>query len=350
MERCPKITIGMPTFNRALSLPTALNALKNLDYPKDKLRIVFVDNKSADDTPLMLRDFKETMENYYENVIIVSEECNIPEARNLCVNNSIGKYILFIDSDIVAPSSTIKRLLELFELKPQAGIIGLPRKSNPMTLLDKMDFSEKRDQIHPVVTDHIGLDCTMIRKELFDHIGLFDPRFFENEDMELSMRAKKAGYISVLDPSNAVLHLRKSKGYAYQIIWNCFDSYHLARYRFMILQKYKPKWMINRLIFYTAITASIPLATMSIIAKNAIFALPLIMCYGFLFLYNFPKNSGKWKIINPTLRSLWGTFFVVGTLGEIFRNYLVYPCMNVVGRRKFLSDRRRLARKVPTNG
>ena len=314
----------MPIYNRAWSLPAVLDAIRKLDYPKDKIRIIFVDNKSTDETLLILRDFKKQMESAYERVVIVLERCNIPEARNICVTKSVGEYILFIDSDIIAPPNAVRRLLKLFTLDPKARITSFPRRSDPMALEDKIDFSTQLKQPQYEVTSEIGMDCTMIKRELFNDVGLFDRKYRAREDRELVLRANESGYISILDSSKPVRHLQLYKrGIIKEIIWNCVDSFK-AHNRFMILRKYKPKWMVKRLLFYSMFTLSIPLAIISIIMKNPVFALPLIMSYGFIFIYYFRKCSGIWRFINPTLRSLFGIFFVLGVFWEIVKISLTY--------------------------
>ena len=331
MHGRPMITIGILTYNSSWSLPSVLEAVNNLEHPKDRTRIVFADNNSQDETLPILRDFKARMESYYESIIIISHELrksgNIPEGRNICVTNSIGEYILFTDSDVAAPPDTVKRMLELFASNPNAAIAGFPCLSSPMNFLDKLDFYELPKQQKPEVKDVIGMGCTMVKRKLFNEIGLFDLEYSTREDYEISRRASKAGYIILLDISKRALHLKQNREALREIINHCFVSLaEDARHRFMILHKYKPRWMIARLGIYSALIASFLLAISGIFLKEALLSLPFISCFAFVFIYHFLKSSGRWRLINPIPRILFGVFFALGIYWQAINNYLVNPC------------------------
>jgi len=105
--------------NDAKYLPKFLEAMKNLDYPKDKLKWVWLYGKSVDDTLQIILDFHKK-ESYkfevYEDPVF---ERLLPSALyNARLCNEFKKlyqgeeYILFPDSDIVElPPKTLKELI-----------------------------------------------------------------------------------------------------------------------------------------------------------------------------------------------------------------------------------------------
>lgn len=327
----PIITIGILTYNRSLSIPFVLEAVKNLEYPKDRIRIVFVDNNSQDNTPSILSKFKAQMNSYYESIIIQSHEQrksgNIPEGRNICISNSIGEYLLYIDSDVVSPSDTITRMLELFASNPSAAIIGFPCLASPMTFSDKLYAHEIPKSQNPEVQDVIGMGCTMIKRKIFNEIGLFDLEYSTMEDLELSRRARKAGYTVLMDNNKMALHLKQKGEALLEIIEACYFSLTSdAQLRFKILRKYKPKHMIARLGLYSALIASFLLTVVGIVVKDTLLSFPFISCFGLLFIYHFLKCSGKWRLIIPFPRIILGTFFALGIYWQIIKNYVIIPC------------------------
>jgi GT2 family glycosyltransferase/thymidylate kinase len=327
----PIITIGILTYNRSLTIPSVLEAVKNLEYPKNRIRIVFVDNNSQDNTLSILSNFKAQMDSYYESIIILSHEQrksgNIPEGRNICISNSIGEYLLFIDSDVVPPSDTITRMLELFASDPSVAIVGFPCLSSPMTFFDKLYLHERPKKANPEVQDVIGMGSTMVKREIFNEIGLFDLEYSTMEDLEFSRRAKKAGYKIIMDNNKTALHLKQKKEPFLEIMEACYFSLTFeAQLRFKILRKYKPKYMIARLGIYSALIASFFLTIVSIVVKDILLSSLFFLCFGFLFIHHFLKCSGKWRLIIPFTRIILGVFFALGIYWQIIKNYMIIPC------------------------
>ncbi len=97
----PLVTIGIPIKNRFWCIRKVLEAIESLEYPKDKINLVFVDDHSTDGTFEILVKWKNEMERRYYNIVLVQEHTNIPQARNLCIKNMVGEYLLFWDSDVI---------------------------------------------------------------------------------------------------------------------------------------------------------------------------------------------------------------------------------------------------------
>jgi len=330
MESSPIITIGMPTYNSSWSLQSTLDAIEKLNYPKDRIRIVFVDNKSKDETLQMLKGFQGRFKGDYESVIIISELSNISKARNICVINSLGEYVLFIDSDVIPLPNTIKRMLDLFASNPRVGIVGFPYRYDPADLPHKMDLSKDKVPYVRPRDFFFTLGCAMVKRELFNEIGVFDEKYDRVEDWEFDMRTSEAGYVVMVDPTMRPLHLKRARAETYgtirQIIRYCvtfLKSSDRSRAHTTILLKYKPRWLINRMIFYLMMAVSIPLAIVGVFMRSIPLVLPLVTCYGVVFAYHFPKASGKWRLINSILFPLFGMSFAIGMLKEIVKYYLL---------------------------
>ncbi len=201
----PIITIGVPTYNSAPSLPNFLIALEALDYPKDKMRLVFVDNLSTDDTPTMLGEFLQRQGGYYEKALMFSLKSSIPQARNICIENSVGDYLLFLDSDVIPPQNTAKRMIEIFHFNRDVAILGFPYRSRFATHSDSEGSERLRHEPHQALLVQAG--CMMIKLGLIKKIGGFHILFVFDEDFEFCVRAFRAGYRAIIDPTQSVLHL-----------------------------------------------------------------------------------------------------------------------------------------------
>jgi len=134
-------------------------------------------------------------------------------ARNAGAAHASGKYLLFMDNDILVERDCLQRHLRLLEKYPGCWVVGqivnLPE-------MDSTPFGRFRKSLFPFVppeadvqeTDAItGQNVSMPRAD-FEALGGFDESFYvaSGEDRELLMRAKQKGIKLLLDPGIVVLH------------------------------------------------------------------------------------------------------------------------------------------------
>ncbi|MCL5068789.1 MAG: glycosyltransferase, partial [Thaumarchaeota archaeon] len=211
-ESSPLVTIGMPTYNREWSINQVLQSMLQLDYPKSRLRICFVDNESTDATLSILRDFQSAHNEEYERIVIDIARSNISKARNLCFERAKGTdYVFFLDSDILTPPDTLKRLLVHFAEHADLGIASLPwdnknARKRAGILYDAFLPPEKGEFAYKV-----GNGCNLISLKVVAKIGYFNEGLRVHEDGEFCYRARRAGFKILCDFSSEGHHLRDIK-------------------------------------------------------------------------------------------------------------------------------------------
>ena len=226
----PLVTIGMPTFNREWSLPKVLESMSRLDYDKKRLRICFVDGGSTDETMKMIEAFEKEHGNEYERIVVRVERSNISQARNYAFQEAAGTdYIFFLDSDIVCPPDTVKRLLASFESDPSVGIAALPwdnrnsrRRAGP--LYDAFTVPKGPHSAYKV-----GNGCNIVSMAAFARVGFFNQKLRVHEDGEYCYRLRKEGFKIVSDSSSEGTHLREYKlgrGYYLGFLRDSSETYH----------------------------------------------------------------------------------------------------------------------------
>jgi glycosyltransferase involved in cell wall biosynthesis len=204
-DTAPLVTIAMPVKNRAWCIEKVLRSVESQDYPKQSLQLIFVDGFSNDGTYEKLLDWAEERRPAYLDMLILRDEGNIPCARNVCLKEFKGNYLLWWDSDVVAPSEGVRRLLELFKRR-KVGIAGLPYDVDHPHLFDRVYRAREPKEPEPV--EAVGMGFTMVSEEAIKSVGAFNERLGGNEDTEYCLRARRIGYAVILDPTLRCRHLR----------------------------------------------------------------------------------------------------------------------------------------------
>ena len=101
------ISIVIPTYNHASSLPASIDAV--LSQEGVDLEIIIVNDGSLDNT-------REVLEPYRDRVTAIHQEnAGSNPARNRGALEATGEYVMFLDADARIEPGALKRLLEVLE-------------------------------------------------------------------------------------------------------------------------------------------------------------------------------------------------------------------------------------------
>jgi len=174
------ISIIIPTYNRAELLSKCINSLIKQDYPKNKYEIIVVDDGSSDNT-------KELAENFikkYKNIQYINHPKNrgVAASRNTGIKKAKGDLFAFLDNDCIASKNFLKNID--FEFN-NGNILCLQGKinlvySNILTKTIHLNF--RRTSIY---TPNF-----VIRRKIFNKIGLFDENLTRGVDVDYGIRLK----------------------------------------------------------------------------------------------------------------------------------------------------------------
>ena len=197
--------------------------------------IIVVDNNSRDDSIGYLTEFISE-NNWVDSVSLIANDKNegFSSGNNVGVNASSSEYVLLINSDTIIQPGAIQKLVETLDDNPAMGMAspclewpdGTPQEScfrfqRPITefmksaatgLISKffnryeVPFSVSIEKSYPEWT---SFACVLIRRKVFEDIGLLDEGFFMYfEDVDFCKRASEAGWNIINNPSAHVVHLR----------------------------------------------------------------------------------------------------------------------------------------------
>lgn len=149
-----KLSICLPTFNALDYTKKFLDTLKCTDSDYE---LVIIDDKSTDGT----QDFLKTLSS---KVIFHEENKGVSATWNELIDNSTGKYICIVNSDILLTphwDTPLIKALERYE-------VVSPYHTDNELPLDFPEGNDRKSNFIPV----LGC-CFMFKRELTDKIGYF---------------------------------------------------------------------------------------------------------------------------------------------------------------------------------
>lgn len=182
----PPVSIIIPVRNGKKSLPRLLKSLEDVDYPKEKIEVLVVDNNSTDKTP-------EIVAGSFSFVKVLHEtKQSSYAARNKGIRESRHDLIAFLDADCEVTPLWLKELVEEILEYPWVGAAaGDNRPKNGKPLLSY--FERKRSGYQNFQGNEkfpaYGITMNMIfRRQVFNEIGLFDDSEISGSDADMSWR------------------------------------------------------------------------------------------------------------------------------------------------------------------
>lgn len=182
------LSIIIPTKNEEVFLPKLLNSIKKQNF--SDYEIIVADSKSEDKTLEIAKEFG-----------CITTEGGIPSvARNNGAKLARGKYLLFLDADVILPEGNfIINVLREFREKNLAGASTL---SYPT--ITKMEYrlffwlwnkwNILSQYFHPQAAGY----CIITLKKEHDAIGGFDETIYFGEDSEYSYRMSRKSKFDIL--------------------------------------------------------------------------------------------------------------------------------------------------------
>ncbi len=260
MEEYPVVSVVVTTKNEAKSIENCLRSIKKQTYPQKKIEIIIVDNNSTDKT-------KEIAKRFADKVYNKGPERSAQ--RNFGVERARGKYILYLDADMILSKDVISECVEkcLPRRKPtcpvasaSAGWYGeaflrgenedcvalyIPERivnlsSDQLNNRCNLNFNLRNQRFWIKVRDFernfynaTVIDCVrFIQRDKFLKIGGFDEKLTGPEDWDFDRRIKEKGKVDII---NAPLYHNEGE-------FNLKEYLKKKSYYSRFFNKYIQKW------------------------------------------------------------------------------------------------------------
>ncbi|MCW4005036.1 MAG: glycosyltransferase family 2 protein [Candidatus Bathyarchaeota archaeon] len=196
----PSFSIVVPVKNEAKLVGRLFDAIKKLDYPKDKIEVLLAEDGSTDSTLDVCNEFARS----YGNVTVLQRlvSSGKPSALNHGLKHAKGDIVAVFDADNVPATDALLNAAHYFKDPNVAAVQGrtLSINSQENMLTQFISYEEAiwceaylrgKDALGLFV--HLKGSCQFLRRETLNNLSGFDENIL-SEDMEISARLTENGY------------------------------------------------------------------------------------------------------------------------------------------------------------
>ncbi len=208
LKSYPLVTVCIPAYNEEGRIAETIDSVLSLDYPKDKIELIIVNDGSKDNT---LGDIKSTIKNYPGRNIVVIDQKN--QGKGAAMNNALkrakGKFFVPLDADSIVEPEALKIILPHFSTENIAAVLPMIKIQHKSTLMRKIQHCEylinfffKRIMNHLNCVHVAPGPFSVYRKDIIQGLGGFDEKCLV-EDLEMAVKIQKSNFeiLQILETS-----------------------------------------------------------------------------------------------------------------------------------------------------
>ncbi len=203
-------------------LQRVLQSIDSLNYPKDRLTLLMIDNYSRDGAFEFVKGWLEERRGLYMGIIHVRARGPVPRLRNIAILIALNRgfrYLSFIESDVIVDEDFLNRLLSVMEEHSAKGKKVFSVSAVRDEGFENLDWLEKRrvkwlrSRSVPNAGVFEGEACNtgncLIDLERVREVGFIDEDVLFIEDLDWGRRATRKGYVCLFDGRVVVRHLKR---------------------------------------------------------------------------------------------------------------------------------------------
>ncbi len=228
----PDISVVVVNYNTAHLLDRMFAAL-NAARGELQLQVIVIDNASRDNSLAVLRT-------HHAEVELIENKTNVGfgRANNQALALARGRYVLLLNTDAFVSPDTLMKTVAFMDAHPDCGVLGVklvgedgalqpscryfPTPWNVFAVSNRLGVWLSRwlfpgtRLVDDMAWDHAtARECDwvpgcyyLVRRDVIERIGLFDPRYFLYfEEVDHCRAVRKAGWKVIYYPFTQVVHL-----------------------------------------------------------------------------------------------------------------------------------------------
>lgn len=196
LEDHPAVTILVPCYNEERTLALTVDSLLELDYPKDKLHIIIIDDGSKDNTWQVAKLYADNS----QIKLIQKENGGKHTALNKGLEEVCTAFVGCLDADSSVHPEALKRIMTFFSDSTVMAVAPSIIVRDPKTLIqyaqraeyDMSHYNKKMLAFMGAIHVTPG-PFSIFRKKVFDDLGPYR-KAHNTEDQEIALRMHTHGY------------------------------------------------------------------------------------------------------------------------------------------------------------
>jgi poly-beta-1,6-N-acetyl-D-glucosamine synthase len=191
----PHVSVIIPAYNEERRVGKCLDSVLALNYPRELLEVIVVDDGSKDGTSKVAEGFASSGVRVFRK-----ENSGKADSMNYGIERATGEIIATLDADSYPEKDALLKMLPLFESEDVGAVTAAVKVNAPNGIIEKLQSIEylftifSRRVLVFMESVHVTPGpFSLFRKSVFAKIGGFDK---DNilEDQEIAMRMQKHHY------------------------------------------------------------------------------------------------------------------------------------------------------------
>ena len=330
--KLPSVTVIIPAYNEEKTIEKTIKSVLSLNYPKELLDVIVVNDCSTDRTKHIAEKFTS------KGVVVLNNEKRMGKAY--CLNKAIkiskSELIACLDADSIVEKDILTKMIPYFKDESVACVAPALKVWEKKSFLEKIQHAEyilniflrKCLEFLDAINVTPGV-FSIYRKKVLEEVGGFDEGNL-TEDMEIALRIHDAGY-KIKNSHTAMSYTmcpkKWSELFKQRIRWYRGSIQNYVKYKHMLLN---PKYG-NLGVFFLP---------MNLIAVFSIIILLVTIAWNYtenivdsirnLFLVNFDLSFVFSNInLENIVMQLMTTPMLLGLFGLFFGTYILYRAFNI---------------------
>jgi len=234
----PSTTIIVPCFNVENTVVKTIHSLLALNYPKEKLSLIIVDDGSTDNTWETVQQFAT----HSQISLFQKENGGKHTALNFALNHTTSELVGCLDADSFVDTNALREIVRYFDDPQTMAVTPAIKVHKPRTLVQYIQKAEYSLSVFiRRVFSHINTifitpgPFSIFRRQLFETVGIYKAAH-NTEDLEIALRIQDYDYkienahtamVYTTTPETFRKLFRQRLRWSYGFIKNIYDYRHL---------------------------------------------------------------------------------------------------------------------------